>query len=238
LRRPSRPPLIPQPHPLQFHTEAYDHFGDNPFFSPKQEPLSTFSIDVDTASYANIRRLIRDGGHIPVDAARIEEFVNYFDYDYAPPAANAGDQGAAPPFATHLEVASAPWAPEHRLVRLALKGREIEWDRRPPSNLVFLLDVSGSMQSPNKLDLVKQSLELLIQRLDERDRISIVVYAGTSGLVLPPTPGNQANPIRRAIQKLEAGGSTNGGAGIALAYRTAREHFQKDGFDRVREPPP
>lgn len=215
-------------------TESYDHFGDNPFFSPRQEPLSTFSIDVDTASYSNVRRLIESGGRVPIDATRIEEFLNYFTYAYPPPATGkVGKPVEGPPFAAHIEAASAPWAPDHRLVRIGLKGYEIDWEDRPASNLVFLLDVSGSMKSGNKLGLVKESLRLLVKRLDERDRISLVVYAGNSGLVLPPTPVSNRRKILRAIDQLEAGGSTNGGEGIALAYKTARENFNQLGNNRV-----
>lgn len=192
---PPRQPTVGNP-AISHNTESYDHFGDNPFLSPVREQLSTFSVDVDTASYSNVRRMIGNGSRVPVDATRIEEFINYFPYDYAPPATgDAGEPPAGPPFAARIESASAPWAPAHRLVRIALKGYEIDWKSRPPSNLVFLLDVSGSMTSENKLGLVKESLETLIKRLDERDRISIVVYAGSSGLVLPPTPANRTKKI-------------------------------------------
>ena len=228
---PDKDPSSPQ---LSLETESYDYFGDNPFFSPVQEPLSTFSIDVDTASYSNIRRLIRTGARVPVDATRIEELINYFSYHYPPPAKGPVDEPLqGPPFATHLESASSPWSPKHRLVRIGLKGYEIDWSERPPSNLVFLLDVSGSMNNPNKLGLVKDSLRLLVKRLDERDRISIVVYAGSSGLVLPPTRANRKKKILQAIEQLQAGGSTNGGEGIALAYKTARENFNQLGNNRV-----
>lgn len=224
----------PQRPRAALETESYDHFGDNPFFSPLQEPLSTFSIDVDTASYSNVRRMIETGSRVPVDATRIEEFLNYFTYDYTPPASGeAGKPIEGPPFSANIEAASAPWAPDHRLVRIGLKGYEIDWKSRPPSNLVFLLDVSGSMNADNKLPLVKESLRLLVERLDERDRISIVVYAGNSGLVLPPTSAKQRKKILQAVEKLEAGGSTNGGEGIALAYKTAREQFNQLGNNRV-----
>ncbi|MGI9243875.1 MAG: vWA domain-containing protein, partial [Verrucomicrobiales bacterium] len=217
-----------------FNTESYDHFGDNPFFSPLQVPLSTFSADVDTASYANIRRLIQDGRHVPVDAARIEELINYFPYAYDPPATGAaGKPIEGAPFASHIEIASAPWAPKHRLARIGLKGYEIDWGSRPPSNLVFLLDVSGSMQGADRLDLVKESIEMLVWRLDQRDLISIVVYSGASGLVLPPTSAADKEKVMGAIEALEAGGSTNGGEGIALAYKTARQHFHQGGNNRV-----
>ncbi len=231
---PPAPRTPPRDPTTRHNTESYDHFGDNPFRSPVREQLSTFSVDVDTASYSNVRRMITDGERVPVDATRIEEFVNYFSYGYSPPAVgDGGEPIEGPPFAAHLESASAPWAPEHRLVRIALKGYEIDWKNRPPSNLVFLLDVSGSMDSENKLGLVKEAMRLLIKRLGERDRISIVVYAGSSGLVLPPTPANKRNKILKALDELEAGGSTNGGEGIALAYKTAREQFNQLGNNRV-----
>ena len=158
-----------------FNTEAYDRVVDNPFLRATQNPLSTFSIDVDTAAYANLRRFLSSGALPPKDSVRIEEMVNYFAYSYAGPKNND-------PFSTQVEVASAPWKPEHRLVKIGLKGREIAQDKRPPSNLVFLIDVSGSMQPPNKLPLIKRGLPLLVEKLTENDRVAIVVYAGASGL--------------------------------------------------------
>ncbi len=206
--------------------ESYDTVRDNPFRQVTQAPLSTFSIDVDTASYANMRRFLTQRQRPPANSVRIEEFINYFKYDYVPPR-------DAAPFTANVEVASAPWRPEHRLVRIGLKGREIAKADRPASNLVFLIDVSGSMQSQNKLPLVKQGIKLLTRQLDERDSVAMVVYAGSSGLALPATNGNNQHPILEAIDRLEAGGSTNGGAGIQLAYDTAVANFIEGGVNRV-----
>jgi Ca-activated chloride channel homolog len=209
-----------------FNTEAYDRVVDNPFLRATQNPLSTFSIDVDTAAYANLRRFLSSGALPPKDSVRIEEMVNYFSYNY--PNATHGD-----PFSTQVEVASAPWKPEHRLVKIGIKGREIAQDKRPPSNLVFLIDVSGSMQPPNKLPLIKRGLPLLVQNLTENDRVAIVVYAGASGLVLPSTTCDHKAKILAALEHLEAGGSTNGGSGIQLAYDTAIANLIKGGTNRV-----
>ncbi len=222
-----RPPLLPiQRMPGRFNTEAYDHISDNPFLDVAQNPLSTFSIDVDTASYSNMRRFL-DGGKLPPkDSIRIEELVNYFDYDYRGPKDEK-------PFAVHFELTEAPWAPEHRLLRIGLKGREINEAKRPDSNLVFLLDVSGSMADWNKLPLIKESMRLLVDRLTEADRISIVVYASDTEVLLPYARGDQKERIMQAIDRLHAGGSTNGGAGIQLAYRTAQENFVKGGTNRI-----
>ncbi|MFG0315833.1 MAG: von Willebrand factor type A domain-containing protein [Planctomycetota bacterium JB042] len=190
------------------------------------EALSTFSIDVDTASYANVRRFLREGTLPPPGAVRVEEFVNAFTYDDPAP---TGDV----PFQVTTEVAACPWAPRHRLVRIGLKGRSIDWSERKPANLVFLVDVSGSMSSADKLPLLTRSLRLLARQLDHRDRVSIVVYAGAAGLVLPPTPGNRDGEIAGALERLRAGGSTNGGAGIELAYRLAEENLVPGGLNRV-----
>ncbi|MDX9972134.1 MAG: von Willebrand factor type A domain-containing protein [FCB group bacterium] len=209
------------------NTEAYDKITDNPFKDVTQEPLSTFSIDVDTASYSNVRRFLTQGTMPPPDSVRIEELLNYFDYGYAPPA----DKSI--PFASHIEVAACPWAPEHRLARVALKGWEMAANERPASNLVFLIDVSGSMQPENKLPLLKEALRMLVRQLDERDRIAMVVYAGSSGLVLPSTPGNEQAKILGAIDQLESGGSTHGSAGIQLAYETAIQNFLPGATNRV-----
>ena len=208
------------------NTEAYDHLVENPFRRVADEALSTFSIDVDTASYANTRRFLNQNTLPPPGAVRIEEFINYFDYDYAPP-------DGEDPFAVHVEVASCPWKPEHRLARIGLKGREIPLDARPACNLVFLIDVSGSMQPENKLPLLKRALEQLVTQLREDDRVAIAVYAGASGLVLPPTSGDAHRTIIEALNNLRSGGSTNGGEGIKLAYNTATESFLKDGVNRV-----
>ena len=207
--------------------ESYIDITDNPFTPVDQTPLSTFSIDVDTASYANVRRYLKRGQRPPADAVRIEELINYFDYDYAPP--TDGEH----PFAVHVETASSPWGANNRLVRIGLKGREIHGEQRPSSNLVFLLDVSGSMSAPDKLPLLQQSLGLLLDRLGERDRVAIVVYAGASGLALPSTPCSDKATIKAALDNLQAGGSTNGAAGIELAYQVASEHFIQGGTNRV-----
>ncbi len=211
------------------NTEAYARIYDNRFLRPLDAPLSTFSIDVDTAAYANMRRFLKQGSLPPADSVRIEELVNYFSYQYAPPA----EQDADKPFAVHTEVTACPWNPGHRLVRIALKGREIKVDARPPSNLVFLLDVSGSMDEPNKLPLVKRAMHLLVEKLGENDRVAIVVYAGASGLVLPSTTANNRETILAAIDNLTPGGSTNGASGIELAYQIAAANQIKEGVNRV-----
>jgi Ca-activated chloride channel family protein len=208
------------------NTESYDRIYENPFLDVRQNPLSTFSVDVDTASYANVRRFLNGGSPPPKDAVRIEELLNYFTYHYAPPADDR-------PFAVHAELAGCPWEPKHRLLRIALKGREIDLENRPASNLVFLIDVSGSMDDPAKLPLLKNALHLLVDRLGENDRVAMVVYAGSSGLVLPSTSGLYKEPILSALDRLQAGGSTNGGSGIQLAYQVAREKFIKGGTNRV-----
>ncbi|HYP01886.1 MAG TPA: VWA domain-containing protein, partial [Pyrinomonadaceae bacterium] len=210
----------------QFNTEAYSHIDENPFFEVARAPLSTFSIDVDTASYSNTRRYLRDGQLPPKDAVRIEELINYFSYDYPQPASDA-------PFSINAEVSACPWNTKHRLVHIGLQGRRLHKEDLPPANLVFLLDVSGSMNSPDKLPLVKSSLRMLAEQLSARDRISIVVYAGSSGLVLPSTQGDRRGEIIAALDALEAGGSTNGGEGIQLAYRVATENFIRGGINRV-----
>ncbi len=208
------------------NTEAYNHQDENPFLQVASSPLSTFSIDVDTASYANVRRYLRENTPPPKDAVRIEELINYFSYNYPPPTGDA-------PFSVNIETGRCPWKPEHTLARIGLKGRELEKKQRPPSNLVFLIDVSGSMQPANKLPLLKRALTLLIGELDARDQVSVAVYAGASGRVLKPTPGQDKAAIREALEKLQAGGSTNGGAGIELAYNLAEKGFIKDGVNRV-----
>ncbi len=210
----------------EFNTEAYGFRKDNDYIRVKDQALSTFSVDVDTASYANVRRFLAQGQRPPADAVRIEELVNYFPYHYAPPTGNV-------PFAAHLEVASAPWAPEHRLVRIGLKGREVSDAARPAANLVFLLDVSGSMNQPNKLPLVKQSLRLLVNKLRADDRVAIAVYAGASGMALPSTLAGRKTEILEAIDRLRAEGSTNGAMGIQLAYDIAKANFIPGGVNRV-----
>ncbi|MEM9443728.1 MAG: von Willebrand factor type A domain-containing protein [Verrucomicrobiota bacterium] len=212
----------------QWNREGYDHIEENSFTSPQVEPLSTFSIDVDTASYANVRRFIEMGELPSPDVVRLEELVNYFAYgDLAP------KDSSKHPLAFYTEAAPAPWNEDHKLLRIAMKAKEMEWDERPTSNLVFLIDVSGSMSSGNKLDLVKDSMKLLVNKLDERDRVAIVVYAGSSGLVLPSTPADQQEKIFSALNDLKSGGSTNGGEGISLAYKVAEEQFIKDGNNRI-----
>ena len=214
-----------------WNTESYDVIEETGFRSPQVAPLSTFSIDVDTASYANVRRFLNQGQLPPADAVRIEELINYFPYSDAPPEQSL--EAGGDPFAVHMAQTFAPWAPEHRLMRIALKGYEMPWEKRPASNLVFLLDVSGSMNQASKLPLLKDAMDLLVRRLDRRDRVAIVVYAGASGLVLPSTTANNHETIEHALENLKAGGSTNAGAGIELAYQVAREHFIEGGNNRV-----
>ncbi|MDE2975256.1 MAG: von Willebrand factor type A domain-containing protein [Gemmatimonadota bacterium] len=209
-----------------FNTESYAHIDENDFKLVSASPLSTFSIDVDRASYANVRRFIQDGERPPVDAVRIEEMINYFPYEW-------GDVAGEHPFAVAAEVWEAPWKREHRLVRIGLHARSIDTDDLPPGNLVFLLDVSGSMDHPDKLPLLKKAFTLLVDQLRPEDRVAIVVYAGAAGLVLPSTPGDRRGEILAALERLEAGGSTAGGAGLKLAYETAREHFVDGGNNRV-----
>ena len=218
--------LPASPKDEEYNTEQYDKINDNPFLDVKQNPLSTFSIDVDTASYANVRRYLTSGSLPPKDAVRIEELINYFSYNYKEPEGKT-------PFSVATEISTAPWKPENYLMKIALKGVSIEKKNIPPRNLVFLLDVSGSMLTADKLPLVKQGLKLLLGELTEKDKISLVVYAGASGLVLPPTGADKKEKIISALDALEAGGSTNGGAGIELAYKVARENFNKQGINRV-----
>jgi Ca-activated chloride channel homolog len=209
-----------------WNTESYNTIHENIFHDAFKNPLSTFSIDVDAASYSNMRRYINNGQRPPKDAVRIEEMVNYFDYDYEQP---NGDH----PFSIYTEIASAPWNAKHKLVHIGLQGKKIPTDNLPPSNLVFLMDVSGSMDEPNKLPLLVASFKLLVEQLREQDKVSIVVYAGAAGLVLPPTSGSEKRKIIEALDQLQAGGSTAGGEGIRLAYSVAKENFKKDGNNRV-----
>jgi len=210
----------------EFNTAAYDHIVENPFLDAKDNPLSTFSIDVDTASYSNIRRFINEGSLPRKDAVRVEEMINYFTYDYVQPTDEK-------PFAVHVDVAGCPWEVSHMLVRIGLKGKETATDKRGASNLVFLLDVSGSMTPQERLPLVKQAMRLLVDKLTENDRVAIVVYAGGSGLALPSTTGDHKEQILQALENLQAGGSTNGAEGIQLAYKVAEDHFVKAGVNRV-----
>ncbi len=208
----------------QVSGEKYAEISENPFLETSRAPLSTFSIDVDTASYANVRRYLNDGQMPPKDAVRIEELINYFEYDYPRP---VGDV----PFSVNTEVATAPWNAKHKIVSIGLQGKKISLDNVPPSNLVFLLDVSGSMNEPRKLPLLKDALKILVNQLTTKDRVAIVVYAGASGLVLDST--NNRGEILNALEDLSAGGSTNGGQGIQLAYRVALDNFIQNGSNRV-----
>jgi Ca-activated chloride channel family protein len=209
-----------------FNTATYDRVEENPFLPAATNPLSTFSIDVDTASYSNARRFINSGSLPPKDAVRVEEMINYFSYDYREP---EGDQ----PFSIDLDSTACPWEASHRLLRIGLKGREVPNEKRPASNLVFLLDVSGSMMPAERLPLVKQAMRLLVEKLSEKDLVAIVIYAGGSGLALTSTPGNEKDKILRALEELKAGGSTNGADGIELAYKVAADNFIKGGVNRV-----
>ncbi|MGV7105524.1 YfbK domain-containing protein [Flavobacterium sp. U410] len=206
--------------------EDYGTLVENEFESPKQSPLSTFSIDVDNASYTNIRRFINNGQKVPKDAVRVEEMVNFFKYNYSQPKNNQ-------PFAIHTEYSDCPWNENHKLLKIGLQGKEIPTDDLPNSNFVFLIDVSGSMNSTNKLPLLKESMKVLVNQLRKDDKVAIVVYAGAAGLVLPPTSGNKKETIINALDQLQAGGSTAGGAGIELAYKIAQENFIKNGNNRV-----
>lgn len=208
--------------------ERYGELVDQTWQTPLKAPLSTFSVDVDTASYTNVRRMLREGRKVPKDAVRLEEFVNYFDYGYVAPSEGG-------PFAVHVDLATCPWAEKHHLVKIGIKGKEVDRGARPDSNLVFLIDVSGSMQSPDKLPLLIESVKALVEGLDERDSVGIVVYAGAAGTVLPPTnvAGDGRTIILRALDRLAAGGSTAGAAGIEGAYELAAKHYRKDGVNRV-----
>ncbi|MEO8563615.1 MAG: von Willebrand factor type A domain-containing protein [bacterium] len=223
---PSQPSGIRRPHEPS-NTEAYDRIDENPFRSPIVAPLSTFSVDVDRASYSNVRRFLNQGALPPKDAVRIEELVNYFPY--GDPAPSSGET----PLRITTEIAAAPWNARHDLVRIALRARDVDMRRAPASNLVFLIDVSGSMQGPGRLPLVKQSLALLVNELREADHVAIVVYAGSAGLALPSTSGGDKQRILAALDGLEAGGSTAGGAGIRLAYDVVKHNFIRGGNNRV-----
>lgn len=218
--RHSGPPEFPR------DAEQYERPVENGFLAVARQPLSTFSIDVDTASYANVRRFLNEGRWPPTQAVRVEEMINYFRYDYAEP-----QEGQ--PFSVNLEAAECPWRPDHRLVRIGLKARSIDPKKRGPSNLVFLLDVSGSMEDANKLPLVKQAMAMLAEQLGEDDRVAIVTYSDRIATPLAATNGTNKQAIRRVIESLQAGGSTNGGAGIQTAYQEARRHFIRGGTNRV-----
>ncbi|MDX2417479.1 MAG: VWA domain-containing protein [Xanthomonadales bacterium] len=209
------------------YRENYQHLESQNVFRVASDPVSTFSIDVDTGAYSNMRRWLNQGQLPPEDAVRVEEFINYFNYDYPYP------KSTKTPFQVSTEIAPTPWNNNTRLLRIGIQGYKVARNQLPASNLVFLLDVSGSMNSPDKLPLLQQALSMLVGQLDARDRISMVVYAGASGVVLPPTPGNCKADILAALQQLQAGGSTNGAAGIRLAYQLAQQNFIKNGVNRV-----
>jgi Ca-activated chloride channel family protein len=216
----------PEPGYIPFNTEGYSAIHENGFKDVLHNPLSTFSIDVDNASYSNVRRFLNMGQLPPVDAVRIEEMINYFHYDYPEPAGKH-------PFSVYTEVSQCPWNQKHQLLHVGLKGKEIDKSELPPSNLVFLLDVSGSMSAPNKLPLLKQAFRMLVNELRPEDRVAIVVYAGAAGLVLESTPGSQKEKINAALDQLQSGGSTAGGAGLRLAYQVAQENFAEEGNNRI-----
>ncbi len=217
----------PQPMPGDVDRERYEDVEINPIHIVAEDPVSTFSIDVDTASYSNVRRMLNEGRLPPRDAVRIEELVNYFRYDYPLP------QNRAQPFSTNVTVAPSPWAEGRQLVHIGLQGYNIVPQERPPLNLVLLLDVSGSMNAPNKLPLLQQSFRMLIDQLNARDRVAIVVYAGAAGTVLEPTPGNERGRILGALDNLSAGGSTAGGEGLRQAYALAEQNFNANSINRV-----
>ena len=206
--------------------DSYVGRSENIFKSPINSPLSTFSIDVDKASYSNIRRMINNGQKVPKEAVKIEEMINYFDYKYPQPKGRH-------PFSITTEVVSTPWNKDTQLVRIGLKGKEYKEEKLPASNLTFLIDVSGSMSEQNKLPLLKSAFKLLVNQLREKDKVAIVVYAGAAGVVLKPTSGNEKGKILEALDQLKAGGSTAGGEGIELAYKLAKENYIKDGNNRV-----
>ncbi|WP_431242734.1 YfbK domain-containing protein [Flavobacterium sp. P21] len=214
------------PIPTEPTQEDYDAFVENAFESPETAPLSTFSIDVDNASYTNIRRFLNNGQQVPKDAVRVEEMINFFKYKYPQP--KDGN-----PFSINTEVSDSPWNSNTKILKIGLQGKNILTEDLPASNLVFLIDVSGSMADMNKLPLLKQSLKILVNELRPKDKVAIVVYAGATGMVLPPTSGDEKETIIEALDKLQSGGSTAGGAGIELAYKTATENFIKGGNNRV-----
>nr|WP_231559642.1 VWA domain-containing protein [Flavobacterium rivuli] len=211
---------------IKIDQEEYESFEENKFENPATAPLSTFSIDVDNASYTNIRRFINNGQTVPKDAVRVEEMINFFKYSYPQPTGND-------PFSINTEYSDAPWNPKHKLLKIGLQGREIATKDLPASNFVFLIDVSGSMNDANKLPLLKQSMKILVNQMRPIDRIAIVVYAGAAGLVLPSTSIADKDKIIASLDNLNAGGSTAGGEGIELAYKTAQDNFIRDGNNRV-----
>jgi Ca-activated chloride channel family protein len=211
---------------VEHNTESYAKVNENGFRDVTKEPLSTFSVDVDRASYANVRRYLNSGQLPPADAVRIEEMVNYFNYNYPQPKGNE-------PFSVNTEMAVCPWDPSHYILKVGLQGKQMDKSNLPPSNIVFLIDVSGSMNAPNKLPLLKSAYTLLVNELRPTDRVAIVVYAGAAGLVLPSTPGSEKGKILDAIERLSAGGSTAGGEGLRLAYAVAKQHYVAGGNNRI-----
>ncbi|TFH22295.1 MAG: DUF3520 domain-containing protein [Bacteroidia bacterium] len=216
----------PEPGYIQHNTEGYTAIDENGFKDVFHNPLSTFSIDVDKASYSNVRRFLNMGQLPPMDAVRIEEMINYFNYDYPEPEGKH-------PFSVYTEISECPWNGSHQLLHVGLKGKSIDKSELPPSNLVFLIDVSGSMSDPNKLPLLKQAFRMLVNELRPEDRVAIVVYAGAAGLVLESTPGTEKTRILAALDQLQSGGSTAGGAGLMLAYKVAQENFKEEGNNRI-----
>lgn len=220
------PPVKPIPQDKEFNTEEYDRIYENPFLEVIKNPLSTFSIDVDTASYANVRRFIKSNSVPPKDAVRIEEMINYFTYDYPQPEGKD-------PFSINVNISECPWKSENKLVHIGLQGKKIDVSKLPPSNIVFLIDTSGSMSDENKLPLLKEAFKLLVNQMRENDKVSIVTYAGSAGVVLEPTSGDKKEKIIEALDRLESGGSTAGGEGIELAYKVAEENLKSNGNNRV-----
>ena len=212
--------------PVEHNTEEYDKIIENEFKDVKENPLSTFSIDVDNASYSNIRRHLSYNQLPPKGAVRIEEMINYFNYDYPDPKGKH-------PFSFITEISSSPWSNENKLIHIGIQGKKLDYNDIKPSNFVFLIDVSGSMEDPNKLPLLRKSFGMLLNKLDDRDKISIVVYAGAAGLIMSPTPASERRKIKEALNSLTAGGSTAGGDGIKLAYKIAKENIIADGNNRV-----
>ncbi|MCM2355635.1 MAG: VWA domain-containing protein, partial [Arenimonas sp.] len=219
---PPPPPAYAEP-----NTENYAQFDDNRVVRTAEQPVSTFSIDVDTGSYSNVRRMLARGQLPPKDAVRVEEMINYFDYGYPGPA------NREQPFRVTTALAPAPWDGKRVLMQVGIQGYDVERAEIPPANLVFLVDTSGSMATPDKLPLLKESFRQLVPRLRAQDRVTLVVYAGSAGLVLPPTPGDRHGEILDALGRLEAGGSTNGGEGIDLAYAMARQAYIENGVNRI-----
>ena len=219
-------PLYDDENQVAENTESYASLEENAFESPKTNPLSTFSIDVDNASYTNIRRFINNGQDVPKDAVRVEEMMNFFKYSYPQPENEH-------PFSINTEYSKSPWNTNHKLLKIGLQGKNVPMDNLPYSNLVFLVDVSGSMVDDNKLPLLKESMSILVKQLRKKDKVSIVVYAGSAGVVLEPTAGDEEDEIMEAFDQLNAGGSTAGGEGIELAYKLAKQNFIENGNNRV-----